>query len=319
MGGHIMHTWPNICVAGHIGNNLRMLVTVEESKLNQALDRIEPQLIGAEAIAAYQHNIAAAAPSGGDWQGYQDDILFYGLIMQGLCPHFYRINIHHELANSIWDFSQQSRQKFFDTPQCSKTQLNTYAYQWADWNSGVDSQGLGESTLVLDTFANGYLMQLREYEDDHENKKPVDALILVMQVVKKEVHLTSAATLDEEDEDPDSNFIMDFDYFSRELKSDPSALRADLTPLRVMYLAEGTLDDIDSCGDFGLTIVYAHSNRLVDTGLESLDALPIGNRLWLEKSLSAFFPQYACGRQDLIAGSSNINAETLGAIHEGGS
>ncbi|KAF8625642.1 hypothetical protein AX15_005274 [Amanita polypyramis BW_CC] len=63
------------------------------------------------------------------------------------------------------------------------SELYTYAYQWADWNGGVDSKGLGENGLVLDTFADGYLTQLGEYEDDHENEKPVGALILAMQAV----------------------------------------------------------------------------------------------------------------------------------------
>ncbi|KAK1223327.1 hypothetical protein PQX77_013804 [Marasmius sp. AFHP31] len=86
----------------------------------------------------------------------------------------------------------------------------------------------------------------------------------------------------------------------------------------------------------GLTLVYAHLNRIIrKTGQEALYVVGPGHGapailscLWLEDSLSNFLPEYTRNRQGLqklIAGfsvpggfPSHINAETPGAIHEGG-
>ncbi|KAJ7650731.1 phosphoketolase [Roridomyces roridus] len=86
----------------------------------------------------------------------------------------------------------------------------------------------------------------------------------------------------------------------------------------------------------GLVMVYAHLNRLIrKTGLDALYVVGPGHGapgilscLWLEDSLSTFYPQYTRdlkGLHKLIAGfsvpggfPSHINAATPGAIHEGG-
>ncbi|TCD60297.1 hypothetical protein EIP91_010418 [Steccherinum ochraceum] len=86
----------------------------------------------------------------------------------------------------------------------------------------------------------------------------------------------------------------------------------------------------------GLTLVYAHTNRLIrKTGQEALLVVGPGHgapailaSLWLENSLSTFWPRYTGDRQglhNLISGfstpggfPSHINAETPGSIHEGG-
>ncbi|KAF8630323.1 hypothetical protein AX15_002996 [Amanita polypyramis BW_CC] len=86
----------------------------------------------------------------------------------------------------------------------------------------------------------------------------------------------------------------------------------------------------------GLTLVYAHLNRIIQkTDLDALIVVGPGHGapailscLWLEKSLGAFFPQYSHDYQGLrklitsfsVPGGfpSHINAETPGAIHEGG-
>ncbi|KAJ7733403.1 phosphoketolase [Mycena maculata] len=86
----------------------------------------------------------------------------------------------------------------------------------------------------------------------------------------------------------------------------------------------------------GLIMVYAHLNRLIcKTGLEALYVVGPGHGapailscLWLEDSLSTFYPENTRdlkGLHKLIAGfsvpggfPSHINAGTPGAIHEGG-
>lgn len=86
----------------------------------------------------------------------------------------------------------------------------------------------------------------------------------------------------------------------------------------------------------GLTMVYAHLNRIIrKTGLESLYVVGPGHGapailscLWLEESLANFMPEYTRdynGLKKLISRfsvpggfPSHINAETPGAIHEGG-
>ncbi|KAI0925731.1 hypothetical protein AcW1_008089 [Taiwanofungus camphoratus] len=86
----------------------------------------------------------------------------------------------------------------------------------------------------------------------------------------------------------------------------------------------------------GLSLVYAHANRLVRrTGADVLYVVGPGHGapailacLWLENSLAAFWPAYTRDRKGLaklVAGfsapggfPSHINAETPGAIHEGG-
>ncbi|KAJ7911489.1 phosphoketolase [Mycena leptocephala] len=86
----------------------------------------------------------------------------------------------------------------------------------------------------------------------------------------------------------------------------------------------------------GLVMVYAHLNRLIrKTGLNALYVVGPGHgapallaSLWLEDSLSAFYPEVTRdykGLKKLIAGfsvpggfPSHINAGTPGAIHEGG-
>ncbi|KAH9481511.1 putative phosphoketolase [Psilocybe cubensis] len=86
----------------------------------------------------------------------------------------------------------------------------------------------------------------------------------------------------------------------------------------------------------GLVMVYAHLNRIVrKTGLDALYVVGPGHGapailscLWLEDSLSTFFPEYTqnlAGLQKLISSfsvpggfPSHINAQTPGAIHEGG-
>jgi xylulose-5-phosphate/fructose-6-phosphate phosphoketolase len=86
----------------------------------------------------------------------------------------------------------------------------------------------------------------------------------------------------------------------------------------------------------GLVMVYAHLNRLIrKTGLDALYVVGPGHGapallscLWLEDSMSAFYPDHTRdirGLQKLIAGfsipggfPSHINAGTPGAIHEGG-
>lgn len=86
----------------------------------------------------------------------------------------------------------------------------------------------------------------------------------------------------------------------------------------------------------GLTLIYAHLNRLIT--LHSLSIIciigpghgapAILSCLWLEDSLSPFLPKYTRNKEGLdalISGfsapggfPSHINAETPGAIHEGG-
>ncbi|KAF8920240.1 phosphoketolase [Mucidula mucida] len=86
----------------------------------------------------------------------------------------------------------------------------------------------------------------------------------------------------------------------------------------------------------GLNMVYAHLNRVISkSGLDALYVVGPGHGapailscLWLEDSLNAFLPEYTrnfSGLQKLISGfsapggpPSHINAETPGAIHEGG-
>ncbi|KAJ2918436.1 hypothetical protein MD484_g1925, partial [Candolleomyces efflorescens] len=86
----------------------------------------------------------------------------------------------------------------------------------------------------------------------------------------------------------------------------------------------------------GLTLIYAHLNRIIrKTGLDALYVIGPGHGapavlscLWLEDSMSTFLPEItrdAAGLQRLISRfsapggfPSHINAETPGAIHEGG-
>ncbi|OBZ72463.1 putative phosphoketolase [Grifola frondosa] len=86
----------------------------------------------------------------------------------------------------------------------------------------------------------------------------------------------------------------------------------------------------------GLVLVYAHINRLIrKTGIDALYVVGPGHGapailscLWLENSLSAFYPKYSRDKQglhNLIAAfsapggfPSHVNAETPGSIHEGG-
>ncbi|KAG6902831.1 hypothetical protein C0995_010716 [Termitomyces sp. Mi166 len=86
----------------------------------------------------------------------------------------------------------------------------------------------------------------------------------------------------------------------------------------------------------GLVLVYAHLNRVIKkTGLDALYVVGPGHGapailscLWLEDSMSTFMPEYSrnySGLKKLISGfsvpggfPSHINAETPGAIHEGG-
>ncbi|THU99983.1 phosphoketolase [Dendrothele bispora CBS 962.96] len=86
----------------------------------------------------------------------------------------------------------------------------------------------------------------------------------------------------------------------------------------------------------GLVMAYAHLNRIIrKTGLDALYVVGPGHGapailscLWLEDSLSNFLPEYSRdmkGLSQLISGfsvpggfPSHINAETPGAIHEGG-
>lgn len=86
----------------------------------------------------------------------------------------------------------------------------------------------------------------------------------------------------------------------------------------------------------GLSLVYAHLNRIIrNTELDALYVVGPGHGapailscLWLEDSLSTFMPQYTRDYQGLqklvsrfsVPGGfpSHINAETPGAIHEGG-
>ncbi|KAI9823003.1 MAG: hypothetical protein M1832_002657 [Thelocarpon impressellum] len=86
----------------------------------------------------------------------------------------------------------------------------------------------------------------------------------------------------------------------------------------------------------GLTLVYSHLNRLVaENDLDMIFVVGPGHgapailaTLWIEGSLEKFYPQYARtkeGLHNLITGfstphgfPSHINAETPGAIHEGG-
>lgn len=86
----------------------------------------------------------------------------------------------------------------------------------------------------------------------------------------------------------------------------------------------------------GLSLVYAHANRLITKhNIEMLYVVGPGHGapgilscLWLEDSLSTFIPKYTRDKQGLahlISGfstpggfPSHINAETPGAIHEGG-
>ncbi|TFK40130.1 phosphoketolase [Crucibulum laeve] len=86
----------------------------------------------------------------------------------------------------------------------------------------------------------------------------------------------------------------------------------------------------------GLVMVYAHLNRIIrKTGLDALYVVGPGHGapailscLWLEDSLSTFMPEYTqdyTGLKKLISRfsapggfPSHINAETPGAIHEGG-
>ncbi|KAF7312098.1 D-xylulose 5-phosphate/D-fructose 6-phosphate phosphoketolase [Mycena indigotica] len=86
----------------------------------------------------------------------------------------------------------------------------------------------------------------------------------------------------------------------------------------------------------GLVMVYTHVNRLIrKTGIDALYVVGPGHGapailscLWLEDSLSAFYPEHTRdykGLQKLVAGfsvpggfPSHINAGTPGAIHEGG-
>ncbi|KAF8223843.1 phosphoketolase [Tricholoma matsutake] len=86
----------------------------------------------------------------------------------------------------------------------------------------------------------------------------------------------------------------------------------------------------------GLVLIYAHLNRIIrNTGLDTLLVVGPGHGapailscLWLEDSLSTFFPEYTRDRTGLhklitlfsVPGGfpSHINAQTPGAIHEGG-
>ncbi|KDR79038.1 hypothetical protein GALMADRAFT_244780 [Galerina marginata CBS 339.88] len=86
----------------------------------------------------------------------------------------------------------------------------------------------------------------------------------------------------------------------------------------------------------GLVMVYAHLNRIIrKTGLDALYVVGPGHGapailscLWLEDSLGTFLPEYPRNREGLqklisrfsVPGGfpSHINAETPGAIHEGG-
>ncbi|KAK2464469.1 hypothetical protein APHAL10511_003512 [Amanita phalloides] len=52
-----------------------------------------------------------------------------------------------------------------------------------EWNGGIEKKGLCQNDLILSTFANGHITQLRQLEADLENGKPVGVLLLAMQAV----------------------------------------------------------------------------------------------------------------------------------------
>lgn len=114
-------------------------------------------------------------------------------------------------------------------------------------------------------------------------------------------------------------------------ETDNFLVKEDITPDQIKHRLLGHWG---TCP--GLCMVYAHLNRIVaKTGLESLYVVGPGHGapailscLWLEDSLSTFMPEYTrdySGLKKLISRfsipggfPSHINAETPGAIHEGG-
>lgn len=68
------------------------IVLVEESKVEQTVEKTEPQLL-AEMIAAFQFN-ERTNPA-------LIEQTMYGIIMRGLYPHLYKANITRELSDSV--------------------------------------------------------------------------------------------------------------------------------------------------------------------------------------------------------------------------
>ncbi|KAM6490252.1 hypothetical protein JOM56_014229 [Amanita muscaria] len=120
------------------------------------------------------------------------------------------INQHKESLNTKELVAAQINAQLQKVPIKSGSELNMYAYQWHDWNNGVNSEvrvfpslasissltGFAQSDLVLRTFALAHLAALGDY-DDFSKEKPVGALILAMQAVGRALeHWTTGEKLD---------------------------------------------------------------------------------------------------------------------------
>ncbi|PPQ63927.1 hypothetical protein CVT24_010325 [Panaeolus cyanescens] len=162
---------------------------------------------------------------------------------------------------------------------------------------------------------------------------PADPSLLPDQVLDLAVQLKTADYLAENELRAVQDFRKAADYIAAAMifLNDNVLLERDLTHDDIK---PRLLGHWGTCP--GLTMVYAHLNRIIcKTGLDALYVVGPGHGapailscLWLEDSLSKFLPDYSqdfIGLKRLISRfsapggfPSHINAETPGAIHEGG-
>ncbi|KAG6879610.1 hypothetical protein C0992_000638 [Termitomyces sp. T32_za158] len=162
---------------------------------------------------------------------------------------------------------------------------------------------------------------------------PPDASLLSKEILKFEAQINTKGYLS-----PDEH--MSLDLFTR---------AANYISAAMIFLNDNVLLEKKITSDMikprllghwgtcpGLVLVYAHLNRIIKkTGLDALYVVGPGHGapailscLWMEDSMSTFMPEYSrnySGLKKLISRfsvpggfPSHINAETPGAIHEGG-
>jgi xylulose-5-phosphate/fructose-6-phosphate phosphoketolase len=168
-------------------------------------------------------------------------------------------------------------------------------------------------------------------EIDRPNPKPLDSSlpdsVLSLSVKLEKLHISDNDLQALQDFRRASNYIAAAMIFLK----DNAHLERDLT---FDDIKPRLLGHWGTCP--GLTLVYAHLNYLtLKNNLELIYVVGPGHgapailaSLWLEGSLAHFYPQYSMDKQglhNLITGfstphgfPSHINAETPGAIHEGG-
>ncbi|KAG6832793.1 hypothetical protein H0H92_009411 [Tricholoma furcatifolium] len=162
---------------------------------------------------------------------------------------------------------------------------------------------------------------------------PADASLLPKELLKYDAHINIKDHLSHDD-------LKNIDLFTR---------AAEYIAAAMIFLKDNVLLETKITHDMikprllghwgtcpGLILVYAHLNRIIrNTGLDALYVVGPGHGapailscLWLEDTLGTFMPEYTrdhAGLKNLISRfsvpggfPSHINAQTPGAIHEGG-